>query len=95
LAKAALVHTLRCSPSGELALELKTDNLGALELPKVLGHDFDNVGTTDTACNYTETTGVRGVRVGSNHEPIGERVVLENDLVNDTGTGLPEIKPVL
>jgi hypothetical protein len=95
LAKDALVHTLGGSPSRELALELNTDDLGALKLPRDVGHDVDSVGTTDTASNHTETTGVRGMRVGSDHETTGERVVLENDLVNDTRTGLPEAETVL
>ena len=33
--------------------------------------------------------------VGTDHHPPGEGVVLKNDLVNDTGSRLPEADPVL
>jgi len=35
------------------------------------------------------------VRVSTNHKTTGERVVLEDDLVNDTRAGLPETEAVL
>jgi hypothetical protein len=38
----------------------------------------------------SETTSVRGVRVSTDDQTTGEGVVLKNNLVNDTGTGLPE-----
>ncbi len=38
---------------------------------------------------------VRRVAVGADHHPAGERVVLEHDLVDDPGAGLPEADAVL
>lgn len=35
------------------------------------------------------------MRVGTDHQTTGESVVLQNDLVDDTGTGLPETDVVL
>ena len=35
------------------------------------------------------------MRVSANHKTTGKRVVLENDLVDDTGTGSPETKAIL
>lgn len=87
--------TLGGGPSADLALETDTDDLGALKLPGNVGHDVDSVGSSNTAGNHAETSGVRGVRVGSDHETSGEGVVLEDDLVDDTRSGLPEAHTVL
>lgn len=35
------------------------------------------------------------MRVGTDHKTTGKRVVLENDLVDDTRTGSPEAKAIL
>lgn len=40
-------------------------------------------------------TSVRRVRVGADHHPSRERVVLQHDLVDDAGPGPPEADPVL
>lgn len=82
-------------PSSDLSLELDTDDLGALELPRDVGHNVDGIGSSDSTGDHTETSGVGGVRVGSDHHSSGEGVVLEDDLVDDTGSGLPETDTVL
>ena len=87
--------TLRSSPAVDLAREVDTDDLGALEFPGEASHDIDGIGTTNTASNHTETTSVGGVRVRTDHETAGEGIVLKDDLVDDTGTGSPETKTVL
>jgi hypothetical protein len=87
--------TLRSGPSSDLALEPDTDNLGTLELPRDVGHDIDSVSSSDSARDHTETSSVRGVRIGSDHHSSGEGVVLEDDLMDDTGSGLPETDAVL
>ena len=88
-------RTLGGSPAANLASEVDLDDLGALQLPREASHNIDRVGTTNTASDHAETTSVRGVRIRTNHETAGEGIVLENDLVNDTGTGPPETKTVL
>ena len=88
-------NVLGRGPAVELALELDTNDLGALKLPGDVSHDVDSVGTTDTASNHAKTTGVGGVRVGTDHQTTGESVVLEDDLVDNTRTGLPEADAVL
>lgn len=77
--------TLRGGPATDLAGEVDTDPLRALELPGDVGHNVDGVGTTDTDSNHTETTSVRGVRVGTDHETTRESVVLEDDLQGSSG----------
>jgi len=83
------------SPAGHLASQADTDDLGGLQLPGETGHDVDSVSTTDTDGSHGETTGVGGVGVSTDHQTTGESVVLQDDLVNDTGTGLPETNVVL
>jgi len=82
-------------PASHLSGQLDTDDLGALELPGNISHDIDGISSTDTDGDHTETTGVGGVRVSSDHQTSGEGVVLENDLVNNTRAGVPETKTVL
>lgn len=88
-------RTLGRSPARELASKLDTNDLRSLEFPRKVGHDIDGISTTDTNGGHTETTSVGSVRVSSDHETTGEGVVLEDDLVNDTRTGLPETDVVL
>jgi hypothetical protein len=82
-------------PAGHLTGEADTDNVGGLQLPGETGHDVDGISTTDTNGGGSETTGVGGVGIGTDDQTTGEGVVLENDLVNDTRTGLPETDVVL
>jgi hypothetical protein len=74
---------------------VNSDNLGALQLPRKTGHDIDGIGSTDTTSDHTETTGVRGVRIGTDHHQTWNGVVFEDDLVDNTRTGLPESDSVL
>lgn len=87
--------TLGRSPAAHLASELDTNDLRGLKLPGKTSHDIDGVSSTDTNGGHTKTTSVGSVRVGTDHETTGESVVLKDDLVNDTGTGLPETDVVL
>jgi hypothetical protein len=87
--------TLGGSPTAHLSVKVHSDNLGALQLPGKTGHDVDGIGTTDTTGDHTETSGVGGVRVGTDHHQTGNSVVLEDDLVDNTRTGLPETDSVL
>lgn len=88
-------RTLWSSPSTNLSGKFNTDDLGTLELPWNTSHDIDGVGTTDTTSNHTQTTGVRRVRVRSDHQSTGECVVLEDNLMNDARAGFPESHIVL
>ena len=49
----------------------------------------------DADRDHAEPAGVRRVRVGADHHPAGERVVLEHDLVDDPAARLPEADAVL
>jgi hypothetical protein len=87
--------TLGSGPAAHLAVKVNTDDLGALQLPRDTSHDVDGVGTTDTTSDHTETTGVGGVGVGTDHHETRHGVVLKNDLVDNTGSWLPETDTVL
>lgn len=89
------VRTLGRSPARHLASQLNTNDLGGLQLPGQASHDVNGIGTTDTDGAHAETTGVGGVRVGTDKQTTGESVVLEDDLVDDTRAGLPETNVVL
>lgn len=88
-------NVLRRGPARHLAGQTDTNDLGGLQLPGQTSHDIDSVSTTDTNGGHGQTTSVGSVRVGTDHQTTGESVVLQDDLVNDTGTGLPETNVVL
>lgn len=88
-------HTLRGSPARELASEVDTDDLRALQLPGKVSHDINGISATNTASNHAETTSVRSMRVGTNHQTTRECVVLKDNLVDDTRTRTPETETVL
>ena len=87
--------TLGGSPATNLARQVNLDNLGALQLPGDPRHDINRIRTTDTASDHAETAGVGGMRVGTDHETAGEGIVLEDNLVDDTGAWPPETEAVL
>ena len=87
--------TLGSSPSSDLSLEPDSDDLRALKLPRDVGHNVDGIGSSNSTSDHTESSSVGSVRVGSDHESSGESVVLEDDLVDDTRSGLPESDSVL
>ena len=88
-------NILRSSPTRHLTSEPDTDDLRGLQLPRKTSHDIDSVSTTNTNGRHGKTTSVGGVRVSTDHQTTGESIVLQDDLVNDTGTGLPETNVVL
>ena len=87
--------TLGGSPATNLARQVNLDNLGALQLPGDTRHDINRIRTTDTASDHAETAGVGGMRVGTDQETAGEGIVLEDNLVDDTGAWPPETEAVL
>ncbi|KAH3664269.1 hypothetical protein OGAPHI_004621 [Ogataea philodendri] len=82
------------SPSRHLTGQFDTDDLWSLQFPWETGHDIDGISTTNTNSQLTQTTGVRGVGVGTDQQFTWESIVLKNDLVNDTGTWFPETNVV-
>ena len=89
------LRTLGSSPAVELASEVNTDDLRALQFPRKTSHDVDSIGTTNTASNHTETTSIRSMRICADHQTTGERIVFEDDLVDDSRAGFPETETVL
>jgi hypothetical protein len=86
---------LRGGPARHLTSEADTNDVRGLQLPRETSHNIDGISTTDTNSGGSKTTSIRGVRVSTDDQTTGESVVLKNDLVNDTGTGLPETDVVL
>lgn len=88
-------RTLGRSPASNFSGKVYTDNLGALKLPRNICHDVDSISTTNTTSDHTQTTRVRGVRVGTDHKSTREGIVFQNDLVDDTRARLPETETIL
>ena len=86
---------LRCGPARQLTLKLNTNYLRTLQLPRNVSHHINSISTADTASNHVETTSVWSVRVRTDHETTREGVVLNDNLMNDTRTRLPEANTVL
>ena len=86
---------LRRRPAVELAGQLHADDARQQHLPREAGHHVDRVGAADADRAHAEPARVRRVRVGADHQPAGERVVLEHDLVDDARARLPEADAVL
>ena len=74
----------------KLAGQLDSEHLGGLELPGETSHHIDGISTSNTNAEASETATVGRVRVGSNGEETGVRIVLEDDLVDDAAAWLPE-----
>jgi hypothetical protein len=95
LLQAVAQITLGRSPSIELSSQFHTNDLGALEFPGNVGHDINGISPTNTNCSNTKTTGFLSVRVRANHEPTGESIDFQDNLVNNPRARLPESNPVL
>lgn len=86
---------LRTRPSFELPCQLHTDHFGAFQLPRYVGHHVHGVSATYTDAETAQTAAVRRVGVGADHQQTWKCVILEDDLVDDTGTRVPETDAVL
>lgn len=64
-------------------------------LPWNICHDIDGIGATDTNAQAAQAAAVRRMRVGADHHQAGERVVLQDNLMDDARARLPEADPVL
>ena len=82
-------------PAAQLAGQAHADQLRVLHLPRQPGHDVDRVRAAHAGGEHAQPAGVGRVRVGADHHPAGEGVVLEHDLVDDPGARLPEADAVL
>ena len=89
------LRTLGSRPAANLASQIDTNDLRALELPRDVSHDVNGIGTANTARNHGETASVRDMRIRANHHTARECVVLEDDLMDDTRARLPELDTIL
>jgi len=69
----------RCPPL-QAAGQLDADDLGLQDLPVEAGHYVDRVGTADSDRDHPEPASIGCVRIGADHHPAREGVVLEHDL---------------
>ena len=83
-------HILRSSPSGEFSGEMHTDEARHLQLPRLTGEHIDGVGATYTHSHHAETSGIRGMRIGTHHHAARKGIVFEHYLMDDSGTWSPE-----
>ena len=86
---------LRARPARQRAGQADADDLRPAHVEREAGHHVDGVGAADPDRHHAEPAGVRGVRVGADHHAAGERVVLQDDLVDDAAAGSPEADAVL
>lgn len=75
--------------------QLHPDHLGAFQLPRYVGHHVHGVSATYTDAETAQTASVGRVGVGADHQQTWKCVILEDDLVDDTGTRVPETDAVL
>jgi hypothetical protein len=87
--------TFRRRPTAYLSREVDADHFGCLKFPRNACHNVNGICTAHTTSDHAQTASVRGMRVSANHKTTRERVVLENNLMNDTRTRAPETEAVL
>ena len=87
-------HIFRRSPSAQFSGELHADDLRHLQLPGDARHHVDGIRAAHADRDHAQAPGVGGVRVGADHHAARERIVLQHDLVDDPGAGLPEADAV-
>lgn len=75
--------------------QLHTDHFGAFQLPRYVGHHVYGVSATYTDAETAQTSAIRRVGVGADHQQTWKCVILEDDLMDDTGTRVPETDAVL
>ena len=86
---------LRCRPAGQAPGEADADQPRHTRVERPPGEDVDGVGPTHPDRDHPQAAGVGRVAVGPDHHPAGERVLLENDLMDDPRARLPEADAVL
>ena len=74
--------------------EAHADDLRPAHVEREPGHHVDGVSPADADGDHPEATGVGRVRVGADHHPAREGVVLQDDLMDDPAARAPEPDPV-
>jgi len=87
-------NVLGTGPALELSREFHANDIGAFQLPWDVCHNVDSIGAANTNAQTTQTATVGSVRIGTDHQQAGEGVILENNLVDDAGSGIPETNAV-
>ena len=87
-------HVFRRGPTGQASRQFDADELREFQLPRHAGHHVHGVGTAHTHGHHAQSTGIHRVRIRTDHHATREGVVLEDHLVDDARTGLPEADAV-
>ena len=98
--------TFGSGPARDLAGQVDADCLRAFNFPWQVGNDVDSVSASNTDSDHAEATSIRRMRISTDHQTTGEslsfgsddvdmtvnkaHIVLEDDLMNDTASWLPE-----
>src|ERR1700753_441846 len=85
-----LKHTFWSSPSRQLASKPNPNDLWCLQFPWKISHNVDSVSTADTNGSHSKTSGIWCMGISTNHQATRESIILENNLMNDTGARFPE-----
>ena len=77
-------------PAVHFTGQLHTDQFWHLQFPGESGHHIHSIRTTHTDSYHSQTTGIHGMAVGTDHHTARKSIVLQYYLVDDTRTGFPE-----
>ncbi len=88
-------HVLRRGPTAQLAGQPHADQFRMEHFPGQPGHHFARVRAADADRQHAQAAAVRRMGVGADDQPAGERVVLQDHLMDDAGARLPEPDSVL
>ena len=83
-------HILRRSPAAQASGQFDTDQFRHLQFPFHSGHYVDSIGTSNSDSHHSEATGIRRVRVGTDHHSTGESIVFQYHLVDNSGSRFPK-----
>src|SRR5574344_1711052 len=83
----------RC-PAAQGAGQTHSDNLRHLELPLHASHHVDCIRPAYTDGNHSKSSGIRRMRICSDHHAAREGIIFKNNLVNNARAWLPEANSV-
>jgi len=81
---------LRRNPAISLTLEVDTKNTRCFEFPWCTGHCVNCVRASHTDGKQAQTSGIRRVGIGAQHQDARSGIVFKNDLVDYPRTWSPE-----
>src|SRR5210317_1300298 len=74
---------------------MNTNDLRPANIPREAGHHIDCIGTTNADRDHPKAASIWRMRIGPDHHPTRECVVLKHHLVDNSRSGTPEADSVL